>query len=143
MRARDEYAVTVTAREHAELLPIERDSGPWGPREVVGRTLATLVSAGTELASAYTVDGSPRVPGYAAVFEVEEVGDEVADLKAGDRVFFPGPHRSYQRASREQVLPVPDGLSPEDATFARMMSVSMSTLTTAPAGPPAQVLVMG
>jgi threonine dehydrogenase-like Zn-dependent dehydrogenase len=138
-----EHAVTITAREQAELLPIERAERPLGPREVTGRTLATLVSAGTELAGAYTGTSFPRVPGYAAVFEVEAVGGEVEDLRAGDVAFCMGPHRSYQRAAREGVLPVPAGLTPEQAVFARMMSVSMSTLTTTTARPPAKVLVMG
>src|SRR5438552_3617498 len=87
MSARQEYAVTITAREQAELLPIERDSRPLGPREVAGRTLATLVSAGTELASAYQGADFPRVPGYAAVFEIEAAGTEVTGLEVGERAF--------------------------------------------------------
>src|SRR5437773_12560374 len=105
-----ESAVTITAREQAELLPIERDIRPLGPRGVAGRTVPSLISAGTELAGAYLGDTFPRVPGYAAVFEVEEIGSEVADLRVGGRVFCMGPHRSYQRVGREQALPVPDGL---------------------------------
>src|SRR6266542_4039993 len=102
MSARQEYAVTITARERAELLPVERDARPLGPREVAGRTLSTLISAGTELAGAYLGDRFPCVPGYAAVFEVEEVGSEVADVRGGDRLFCMGPHRSYQRVECEQ-----------------------------------------
>lgn len=143
MSSQQEHAVTITAPERAELLPVERDARPLGPREVTGRTLASLISAGTELAGAYQGTSFPRVPGYAAVFEVEALGSEVADLRVGERVFCMGPHRSYQRVTREQALPVPDGLPPEQAVFARMMSVSMSTLTTTTARPPAQVLVTG
>jgi threonine dehydrogenase-like Zn-dependent dehydrogenase len=143
MSRRQEHAVTITAREQADLLPVERDPRPLEPREVAGRTLASLVSAGTELAGAYQGTSFPRVPGYAAVFEVEAVGSEVEDLRVGERAFCMGPHRSYQRVAREQALPVPDGLAPEHAVFARMMSVSMSTLTTTAARPPAQVLVTG
>src|SRR4051812_43700388 len=84
MSARQEHAVTITAREQAGLLPIERDPRPLGPREVAGRTLASLISAGTELASAYRGERFPSVPGYAAVFEVEEAGSEVADLRVGE-----------------------------------------------------------
>src|SRR5438093_9947032 len=100
MSARQEYAITIPAREQAELLPIERDPRPLGPRDVAGRTLASLISAGTELASAYRGDSFPRVPGYAAVFEVEDVGSEVTDLRVGERLFCMGPHRSYQRVAR-------------------------------------------
>src|SRR5690349_14240738 len=137
------YAVTFTAREQAELLPVERDARPFGPREVAGRTLATLVSAGTELAGAYLGTSFPRAPGYAAVFEVEEAGGEMEGVRPGDRLFCMGPHRSYQRVSQEQAVPVPEGLEPADAVFARLMSVSMSTLTTTAARPPAKVLVTG
>jgi threonine dehydrogenase-like Zn-dependent dehydrogenase len=71
------------------------------------------------------------------------VGSEVGDLGVGERAFCMGPHRSYQRVAREQALSVPDTLPPEQAVFARMMSVSMSTLTTTTARPPAPVLVTG
>jgi threonine dehydrogenase-like Zn-dependent dehydrogenase len=137
------YAVTITAREQAELLPQECEPAPLGPREVAGRTLVSLISAGTELASAYQGTTFPRVPGYAAVCEVEAAGDEVTDLRAGDLIFCMGGHRSRQRVSRESALRLPEGLSPEAAVFARMMSVSMSTLVTTAARPPQKVLVMG
>ncbi|HZO89774.1 MAG TPA: zinc-binding alcohol dehydrogenase [Chthonomonadaceae bacterium] len=138
-----EYAVTVTAREQAELLPIERDPNPLGPHEVAGRTLATLISAGTELASCYQGTRFPAVPGYAAVFEVEAVGSEVATLRPGDRAFCLGPHRSFQRVAEENALPLPEGLAPEVAVFARLMGVGMSTLTTTTARPPQKVVVTG
>ena len=143
MSSESEYAITITAREQAELLEVERDPRPLGPREVAGRTLATLVSAGTELAGAYLGTSFPQVPGYAAVFEVEATGSEVEGFRRGDRAFCMGPHRSYQRVSQEQALGVPEGLAPTTAVFARMMSVSMSTLPTTTARPPAKVMVMG
>jgi threonine dehydrogenase-like Zn-dependent dehydrogenase len=140
---RTERAITITAREQAELLPAEPDSSPLAPREVAGRTVATLVSAGTELAGHYLGSRFPAVPGYAAVFCVETVGSEVTDLAAGDFAFCMGPHRSWQRAARERVVPVPAGLPAAKATFARMMSVTMSTLVTTAARPGDRVLVTG
>jgi threonine dehydrogenase-like Zn-dependent dehydrogenase len=139
----DECAVNFTAREQAELLPCERDLTPLGPREVAGRTLATLISAGTELNWSYLGTTFPARPGYAAVFEVEEAGAEVTSLKPGDRAYCMGGHRSHQRVSQENALRVPDGLAPEHAVFARLMGVSMSTLTTTTARPPQKVLVTG
>lgn len=141
--ARTEHAITITAREQAELLPAERDASPLSAREVAGRTLATLVSAGTELAGAYLGSRFPSVPGYAAVFAVEAVGSEVTDIAPGDVAFCMGPHRSWQRATRERVLPVSAGLAPAHATFARMMSVTMSTLVMTTARPGDLVLVTG
>jgi len=139
-----DYAVMITGQEQAELQEVERDSRPLASNEVAGRTVATLISAGTELASAYTAeDGFPRGAGYSAVFEVEAVGNEVKNIKEGDLVFGMGNHRSYQRTNGGDVLPLPEGLKPETALFARMMGVSMSTLTTTTARPPEMVIVTG
>jgi threonine dehydrogenase-like Zn-dependent dehydrogenase len=77
------------------------------------------------------------------VFEVEAVGGKVNDIKEGDLLFCMGRHRSYQRAGRNSVIRLPQGLAPETALFARMMGVSMSTLTTTTARPPEMVLVTG
>jgi threonine dehydrogenase-like Zn-dependent dehydrogenase len=138
------YAVQFTATEKAELVAVERDARPLGAREVAGRTVATLISAGTELNGGYlATSGFPRGSGYAAVFEVEEVGSEVESIKVGDLAFCMGPHRSFQRVEQERTLLVPQGLSPQSAAFARMMGVSMSTLTTTTARPPQKVMVMG
>jgi len=138
-----DYTVTITAREQAELLPAERDARPLGPQEVAGRTLVTLISAGTELASAYQGQSFPARPGYAAVFEVEEVGAEVRGLGPGDHAFCMGSHRSWQRMGQAEALKLPAGLPPPEAVFARLMGVSLSTLTTTTARPPQTVLVTG
>lgn len=136
-------AVTITAREQAELLPMEADSCPLAADEVRGPTLATLVSAGTEIHSAYLGNRFPAHLGYAAVFRVMQVGAGVARLKPGDTALCLGPHRSFQRTTERLALPVPQGLSPESACFARLMGVSMSTLATTTARPSDSVLVTG
>jgi len=135
--------ITFTAREQAELLETPIDSSELGPEEVAGRTLYTLISAGTELNGAYLGERFPRVPGYAAVFEVEQVGSGVETVQVGDRRFCMGTHRSYQRATLQDSLPVPAGLPSPAAPFARLMGVTMATLTTTPARPPELVLVTG
>jgi len=143
VNASTDHAVAVTAREQAELVAAPRPAEPLGPHQVEGRTLATLVSPGTELASAYLGERFPRTPGYAAVFQVEAVGCEVGDAAVGDRLFCMGPHRSWQRVRAAEAVAVPAGLAAEAAVFARMMCVSMSTLTTTTARPPEPVLVTG
>jgi threonine dehydrogenase-like Zn-dependent dehydrogenase len=140
--ARAERAVVFTGPGVAELQTVEAGDRPLGPTEVAGRTLATLVSVGTEVA-VLTSDGFPARPGYAAVFEVAAVGPEVVDLKPGDRAFCLGGHQSFQRAERPYALPVPEGVPSLVAPFARIMGVVMSTLTTTAARPPAKVLVTG
>ncbi|NLC59296.1 MAG: zinc-binding dehydrogenase [Armatimonadetes bacterium] len=138
-----EHAIVITAREQAELREVARPAAPLGPNEVAGRTLATLVSTGTELAACYLAPDFPREPGYAAVFEVEAVGSEVRSLRVGDRAFCMGPHRSFQQVPAEAAVPLPAGLAPEVAVFCRLMGVTMSTLTTTTARPPELVLVTG
>jgi threonine dehydrogenase-like Zn-dependent dehydrogenase len=144
MSRQDEHEVVFTARERAELVPCRRPPGPPGDHEVEGRTLATVVSTGTELACFRGDAGElPARPGYAAAFQVEEVGREVRDLKPGDTALCPGPHRSFQRRAGKEVLAVPKGLPPERAVFARLCGVSMTTLVTTSARPPAKVVVTG
>jgi len=144
MSAEKDYYVAMSGPQQAELMSTVRDAQPLGPRDVAGRTVVTLISAGTELQGSYLAsDGFPRRPGYAAVFRAETVGAEVSDIKPGDHVFCMGPHQSYQRFRREEVVPLPEGLAPEEAVFARMMGVTMTTLTTTRSRPPEKVLVTG
>jgi threonine dehydrogenase-like Zn-dependent dehydrogenase len=139
-----DWAIQITAPQRAELVKITRPEGPLGPLDVCGRTLATAVSPGTELASAYLLDGGfPRGLGYAAVMEVEQVGAEVQDLEPGQRVFCVAGHRSFHRLPASEVVPVPEGLDPCVAVFCRLMGVTMSTLVTTTARPPDMVLVTG
>ena len=137
-----EHAVSFTAVETAELVEVPREETPLGPTEVAGRTLTSLISPGTELAG-YRSDPFPRMTGYAAVFRVDKVGRDVRAVHPSDRVFCMGPHRSFQRADEADVTPLPTGLAPETAVFARLMGVSMTTLATTTARPPARVVVTG
>jgi threonine dehydrogenase-like Zn-dependent dehydrogenase len=140
------YAIRFTGVEQAELVEMQPDPKPLGPQEVAGRMVRSLVSPGTELAGyqgQWTFAKYPLSPGYAAIFQVTDVGNEVSDLKPGALAFCMGNHQSYQRAPRQYVVPLPKGLSPDAAPFARLMCVTMSTLTTTTARPPAKVIVTG
>ncbi len=97
--------------------------------EVLYRTLASLVSPGTEVARFTGLQPStlPYPLGYAAVGEVLECGPNVKVLAPGDRVFTYGAHAD-KAVSRLVTLPVPAGLAPERAVFARMAAVSMTAL---------------
>jgi NADPH:quinone reductase-like Zn-dependent oxidoreductase len=135
--------VVVTARESAELVQTEIDGGPLGPTEVMGTTLASVISPGTELNGMYLADEFPKQPGYAACFRVDRVGEKVTCVKPGDRAFCMGKHQSQQRFDQADVLKVPDNLNSEHAVFARLMGVSMASLTTVTARSPERVLVTG
>jgi len=140
---RKEYAVTCVAPEKVELREEEREIVPPGPNEITGSSVVTLISPGTELAAVYRGRHFPSVGGYAAVMRVEAVGEGVTDVKPGDLVFGMGAHRSHQRLTRREAVLVPPGLVPKVAVFARMMGVTMSTLTTTAARPPEPVVVTG
>lgn len=136
-------SVTFTAHQQAELLELVNEPTAPAPAEIAGRTLVTLISPGTELNGAYLGQEFPRSPGYAAIFQVEQVGTEVKGVQPGELRFCTGRHRSYQRAVVAETVAVPAGLSPEWAVFTRLMGVTMSTLTTTTARPPALMMVTG
>ena len=137
-------AVRVTAFQQAELVDIPSDDTPLGPGEVTGKAITTLISQGTELGNHYAkTKDFPYRPGYAAAWKVERVGSGVADLKPGDLVFSRGEHKLEQREKRAMIAKIPVGLSPDVATFARMMCVPMATLISTKAYPPQRVVVTG
>lgn len=137
-----QYAVCITSREHADLIDVESPSS-LGTNEIRGKTLCTLVSPGTELACNYTGETFPSFPGYAAVFQADEIGSEIKDVTVGDLLFCMGPHRSFQQVDGGSVLQVPLGLLPEKAVLARLMGITMTTLMTTTARPGDRVMVMG
>lgn len=134
-------AIAFTARETAELVPVEPAEA--GAGQVAGPTLCTLVSPGTELSWGYTGETFPARPGYAAVFRVEQVGPDTGDAAPGELRFCMGNHAGWQCVPVSESLPLPDGLPPARAVLARLMGVSMSTLTTTPARPGDPVAVTG
>lgn len=135
--------VVFPAYEQAELREVPPSPTP-GPRDVTGRTLASVLSTGTELGMQYCVDdGFPHEPGYGAVFEVDAVGSEINDITKGDQLFCIGKHASRQCFPRNEVVPVPVGLPPQAAVLARMAAIPWSCLSRCNARPPAKVLVTG
>lgn len=143
MSAKKLYQVVVTATERAELSCVEQEFVPLLSDEIYGHTLASAISPGTELAWNYQGKQFPNYPGYAAVFEVTEVGSAVRRFKIGDRVLCMGPHCSSQRIKEHQGVLLPRVVVPEAATLARMMIVPMVTLTTTKARPGQTVLITG
>lgn len=136
-----EMEICFPAKEQFVLQPCE----PWGPllpNEVRGRTIATLVSPGTELAWASGEDFPVR-PGYSAVFEVQERGAEVTGAAVGDLLFCMGNHRTYQQVDVAHTVAVPFGMAPETALLARLVGVSMTTLMTTKARPGDPVVICG
>jgi threonine dehydrogenase-like Zn-dependent dehydrogenase len=136
-------AIAFTGSGRAELVDWPWDPAPARADELVGRTLVTLASPGTELNGYLAERAEPALSGYAAIIEVEQVGSDVRDVRPGERVFCMASHASRARCSRAAAVPVPAGLDPAIAVFCRLMGVGWSTLSTAAARPPERVLVTG
>jgi threonine dehydrogenase-like Zn-dependent dehydrogenase len=136
-------AIAFTGREQAALMDWPLNQAPLQADEVRGRTLATLASPGTELNFYAAEREKPTLSGYAAVFAVEEVGSAVTDLAVGTRCLVMGSHAARQRDRRANFVPLPAGLDPRIAVFARLVGVTWSTLVTTTARPGDRVLVTG
>lgn len=104
-----------------------------GPTEVLVRTDCSLVSAGTEIAIysgshiGFTIPDAtyPRLPfhpGYALAGTIEGAGSHVSALRPGDRVSSGTPHQDWAviDTARGGLLPIPDGVSFEQACLARV-----------------------
>ncbi len=119
---------------------------PWpavGPHQARVRTRLSAISAGTELLI-YRGDFPPDLPtdvtlealagrlayplkyGYAAVGEVEEVGEGVPATWLGRPVLAFNPHESGFVAHVEALQPVPAGVTPETAALLPNMETAVS-----------------
>ena len=118
----------------------ELDESDLGPHEVVIRTHVTVISPGTELARlqgklVFDTDEPPQFPmhtvGYANIGTVLAAGDATG-VSPGDRVYTMANHATVARVDTRHALcvPVPAELSDEDAVFARLATVSMTTMLT-------------
>lgn len=124
-----------------------------GPTEVLVRTRVTVISPGTELARLAGApltndDRSATFPradiGYANIGTVIAAGSELS-VRPGDRVYTMARHASVARvdARRHLCVPVPDDLADEEAVFARLVTVSMTTLLTTKARAGDAIAVIG
>jgi 2-desacetyl-2-hydroxyethyl bacteriochlorophyllide A dehydrogenase len=124
----------------------DRLEDPPPPGRARVRTLVSAVSAGTELL-AFRGEIPPETPldetlgalggatftypfpyGYAAVGEVEAVGEGVGDAWLGRRVFAFEPHATRFVAPVGELLRVPDGLDPERAALFAHMETAVNLL---------------
>ena len=114
----------------------EFEVGEPGEGEVLIEMGATLISTGTELAYLQGItrqirDGKheyPIVPGYSSAGTVVAVGPGVKDFKEGDRVHGAAKHATSIVSRRQEVFPLPDNVSFEEATFGTLSAVGMNGL---------------
>ncbi len=102
--------------------------------EVLCRAVRSLISTGTET---FCLRGEfdpgtnwaawvrfPFRPGYSMAARVVAVGKGVSALREGDRVFAWTVHRGAFRTSPEKLIPIPDGVSDEEATWAAIAVIT-------------------
>lgn len=104
--------------------------------QILIRTLVTLISTGTELTmfNGEFPKGSvwdritryPVTPGYSNCGIVEAVGEDVTELKVGDRVASSAPHSEYAVVNVDHAVKVPENVSDEEATFATLAATVMN-----------------
>lgn len=124
--------ISFIAQKTAEIREEELDPSVFTPQSVAGKTVCSMISAGTEINGIYLDvfnNGYPRKAGYTVVFRVERIGEEVEGISIGDLVFCMAPHQTYQVKSYKEVIKVTNGLPAEHALFARLAGVSMATLS--------------
>jgi threonine dehydrogenase-like Zn-dependent dehydrogenase len=104
--------------------------------EILVRTEVSALSTGTDLGnylgdSTY-VPGAPQYPrwvGYSNVGVVAQTGTAVQSVRMGDRVFAAKPHRSaYIATERDMLIPVPEGLAPEEASLVYLTNLGLAAL---------------
>lgn len=91
------------------------------PGQVLVLTHTSLVSPGTERAFFNRLPNTqvryPYAPGYTGAGTVVEVGPEVTRFQVGDRVAAKLPHASIAVVKNDDLIPVPDTVTLEQACF--------------------------
>jgi threonine dehydrogenase-like Zn-dependent dehydrogenase len=106
------------------------------PNQVLVQTEVTALSTGTDLGNylgkSTDIPGAPDYPravGYSNVGAVRAAGAQVQNLRVGQRVFSMKPHQSaFIAESTELLVPVPDGVSSEQASLAYLAQLGMAAM---------------
>ena len=132
--------------------------GPPGPGEVRVETIASAVSAGTEMlvyrgevprylrldqptfAGSY---GFPIKYGYAAAGRVLDTGPGVENFSEGDRVFVHHPHQDLFVVPAQMPVQLPDDLEPEVGVFAANLETALNIVHDTPVRLGETALVFG
>lgn len=138
--------VKFVAQGKAELLEETLPGRQLEDHELFGKTLVSLISSGSERGGYMDYFGGNRYPmetGYAVVMEVLETGNLVKGVKPGDLVFASAPHSLYNLVKDDNIVPVLEGMLPEEAVLCRFPAVSMTTMLKTGIKPVEPVLVTG
>ena len=100
--------------------------------EILVRNVRSLISRGSELFARYVMPGpvDPSRMGYSDAGVVEEVGQDVEGIAVGDRVTAVQPHAEFVTGvpgtPEARVIPLPDDVSFEEATFLPLVTSSVA-----------------
>ena len=137
-----------TGVHKAELLETEIPS-VIPPGDVLAETVYTVISGGTERACIMGMDNTPKkfpmTLGYCGVGYVVKTGDDVKDVKKGDRVLiYHGVHAKYNLVPRSDVTVVEnDDIDSLDAAFVIIASMALGGVRKLDAEIGESAMVMG
>ncbi|WP_239618380.1 zinc-binding dehydrogenase [Cohnella mopanensis] len=139
-------AIRFTGKQQASLVQCDWEPSPLAADEIIGRTIVSLISNGSEMGAYMDHSGGMKYPvetGYAAILEVLEVGEEVTNVRVGEHVLALSPHQAYSRVKFNDYIPVPVGMKPEHAVIGRFPAVSMTSMIHSRIRPTESVMVTG
>lgn len=122
-------AITFVQPKQAQLL--ERELGEVSGELVLVENEYTVISGGTEkaylLGSANTRSAFPRVIGYCGIGRVIQVGEQVKDFSAGDRVLvYHGRHAKHSLVDQSRLTKIEDAAIPSlEAAFTIIASMGL------------------
>ncbi len=127
-----------------------------GSGQVIVEALYTVISPGTELrclAGKQFGASFPFVPGYSMVGRVVARGAGVAlaegilvfcsGTEQADRPLLWGAHIAHALCSKDRIFPVPTGIDPLDAAFAKLAAIAYRGVRLADTRPHHEVAVVG
>jgi len=108
------------------------------PAPKAGEALVKLEAVGVNFIDVYHRTGlyplpRPFIPGMEAAGVVESVGESVSEVKAGDRVAYamqPGAYAEYAVVPAWKLVPVPDGVTPQQAAATMLQGMTAHYLVT-------------
>lgn len=110
------------------------------PGKVQVKLAVSTMSSGTEranlegnkslnISAAPGMPTFPRVLGYSSAGTVTALGEDVTDLKVGQRVALSWSHyQHYLNTARERVYPIPDSVDFEDASFFHIATFPLAAI---------------
>lgn len=126
------------------------DTAKLGGSEIIGHTVYSAISPGTETA-AYAGKPSlrpgkayPRLVGYCNVSEVVGVGKNIKSVRTGDLILTGQSHRSIFKIAETDILAkLPKNIAPQEAAIAYLYNLGLNSLKVVELNPGVSVSVIG